>query len=390
VAMSSKFTTARHVPFTRSDLSIKDQQCILKALAIASSNGARSLDAGLEKSIEEFLGVRRALLTTSLDYALDIAAKVLAWGPEDEVILPSFASMSIASAIMDRGARPVFAEIDEATWNIDPVDVASRIASQTRAIIPVHYAGQSCDMLLLTNIAKRFGLTIVEDASQALGAKFAGKPLGTRGTIGCFGFHFAMNTIRGEIGVFVTNDPHIAEKAEAIRDRKPQCRSWSRKDIDTYLWVNEKSLYARSDVLMVLARSQLIQFEYMRQQRRVIWWHYQDWLSDLAQTGNIVLPWIDMQAGPNWHTYAFRVADPAMRDPLLSYLNLRGVEASAHYTPLHSSPLAQNYLEGATHELPITDRVSKSLVRLPIYQGLTLEDQEYVIEVLLDFFAPRT
>jgi len=380
----------RHIPFTRSDLSGRDQRAILKALAISGSNGIKSSSVSeLEAAIEQFLGIRRAFLITSMRCAMNTAAQVLAWGPEDEVILPSFASTLVASAVIEQGARPVFAEIDEATWNIDPVDVASRIVSQTRAILPVHYAGQSCDMLLLTNIAKRFGLAIVEDVSQAMGATFAGKPLGTRGTMGCFSFHFAMNTIHGEIGVLMTNDPQIAEKAEAVRGRVAYPGPHSRGDGDTCLWMNGETLYGRSDVLVALALHQIAQFERARKQRRAIWWHYQDWLSDLAQTGYIVLPWIDSQIGSNWQTYAFRVADPAMRDPLLSYLNLRGIEASAHYVPLHSSPFARSHLDGDMDDLPITDRVSKSLIRLPIYQGLRRNDQEYVIEVLLGFFATQ-
>lgn len=377
----------RHIPFTRPHLTDAEYEAALQVLRSGQIGGNGSVGADLERAIQSSFGVRRALLTTSCTHALEMAAMALEWGPGDEVILPSFAFVTAATAIVRQGARPVFAEIDETTWNIDPADVRQRITPRTRAILPIHYAGQGCDMHALLDVARQHNLHIVEDAAQGVGARFDGRWLGTIGHIGCYSFHVTKNVSCGEGGAFLTDDPAIAERAEILREKGTNRSKFLRGEVDKYTWVGMGSSYVLSDLLAAVARVQFERWQEMQRHREAIWRRYQGDLAALAATGAIILPGIHPLAEPNWHIYAFRTAEPARRDPLLAHLKARGIQASFHFVPLHSSPYARQHLGCAHVELPITDRVSESLVRLPIYPDLSPADQAYIVDAVYAFFA---
>jgi dTDP-4-amino-4,6-dideoxygalactose transaminase len=241
-------------------------------------------------------------------------------------------------------------------------------------------------MPLLISLAQRFELDIVEDAAQALGAKYAGRWLGTIGDVGCFSLHVTKNVICGEGGIFVTNNRSIADRAEIVREKGTDRSRFLRGEVDKYSWVSMGSSYVLSDLLAAIARVQFAKRVEMQQARKTVWWNYQNHLSDLAQVGEIALPWVDIHAEPNWHIYAFRVADPSRRDALLKALRARGVQASFHFVPLHSSPYGSKVLGYRPEDLPITELVSQSLVRLPIYPDLLPEEQDFVVEAIHHFF----
>jgi dTDP-4-amino-4,6-dideoxygalactose transaminase len=315
-----------------------------------------------------------------------MAGMVLNWGPGDEVILPSFAFVTAATAVVRQGARPVFAEIDEKTWNIDPHDVAQRITPRTRAIIPVHYAGQGCDMPALLDIAKKRDLAIVEDAAQGIGAKYDGQWLGTIGDIGCYSFHVTKNVICGEGGAFLTNNPELAQRAEIVLEKGTNRSQFLRGQAEKYSWVDIGSSYVLSDLLASVARVQFNKMDDIHRQREIVWQRYQTGLADLAEAGEVILPYIRPEAEPNWHIYGFRIVDAARRADLLDWLDARGVKATFHFVPLHSSPYGIEHLGYGGEELPITDLVSQSLIRLPMYPHLSPDDQDYILDVIHDFF----
>ncbi|HMM28162.1 MAG TPA: dTDP-4-amino-4,6-dideoxygalactose transaminase [Aggregatilineaceae bacterium] len=381
-----KHAGVREIPFTRPQFGPDERQAVLDALETGAIGGNGAIGAALERDLEQRLQVRRALMTTSCTHALEMAAMASGWGPGDEVILPSFGFVTAATAIVRQGARPVFAEIDLATWNLDPVDTAARITPRTRAILPVHYAGQGCNMAVLETLARRFSLTIVEDAAQAFGAKWDGRWLGTFGDIGCFSLHATKNVVCGEGGIFVTNTPKIADRAEIIREKGTNRHQFLRGEVDKYSWVEVGSSYVLSDLLAALARVQIARCEDMQRQRSQVWWAYQQGLADLAGAGAIILPYVDMLAEPNWHIYAFRVAEESRRDSLLAYLKSQGIQATFHFVPLHSSPYGREKLGYAPEDLPITELVSRTLVRLPIYPDLSADDQAYVLEAVHNYF----
>lgn len=383
----AKRAGVREVPFSRPQFGPEERQAVLDALETGAIGGNGASCVALEHVLEQRLQTRRALMTTSCTHALEMAAMASGWEPGDEVILPSFGFVTAATAIVRQGARPVFAEIDLATWNLDPVDTAARITPRTRAILPVHYAGQGCNMALLGTLARRFGLIIVEDAAQAFGAKWDGRWLGTWGDIGCFSLHVTKNVVCGEGGIFVTNNPEIADRAEIIREKGTNRHQFLRGEVDKYSWVDIGSSYVLSDLLAALARVQIDRCEEMQRRRMLVWWAYQQGLADLAEAGAVILPCIDMLAEPNWHIYAFRVTEESRRDSLLAYLKSRGIQASFHFVPLHSSPYGREKLGYAPEDLPITELVSRTLVRLPIYPDLSNDDQAYVLEAVHNYFS---
>lgn len=369
---------SRVIPFTRPHLGEAECAAVLRALEEVHLEGGGPIGLACEKRLEEMLNARRALLVTSGTAALEMAMLLLRLQPGDEVIMPSFAFVTAATAIVRTSARPIFAEIRDDTYNLDAADVARRITPNTRAIVCVHYAGQGCDMDALQS----FGLPVIEDAAQAIGAKFNGRHLGTIGALGCLSFHITKNITCGEGGALLTNDGILARRAEIIRSKGTNRAAFLRGEISRYTWVDEGSSYGLSDVLAAIVSAQLDRLRAMQERRGRIWQDYQERLFDLEQRGDIHLPIVDVRAAPNWHIYAFRMADESRRGEILLRLKERGVMASSHFVPLHSSPYAREKWGYRAEDLPITERVAASLIRLPIYPDLSRADQDYIIDAV--------
>ncbi len=375
------------IPFCKPFIGGEERNAVLRVLESGQLGGNGPIGCELEKQIQEQFDVHRALLTTSCSHALEMATLVLNLGPGDEVIMPSFGYVTSAASVVRQGARPVFAEVDEATFNLDPDDVRQRITHRTRAIICVHYAGQGCDMDALMSLASEHNLTIIEDAAQGIGARFSDRFLGTIGHIGCYSFHVTKNIICGEGGAFLTNDTDIAERAEIVREKGTDRSKFLRGEVDKYTWVDQGSSFVLSDLLAALVLAQMHKLDEIQKQREQIWHRYQDRLADLAVQGYITLPYVDSRAEPNWHIYAFRVSDVSQRNRMLADLKKHGIQATFHYIPLHSSPYSKSQWGYRPEDLPITERVSASLIRLPIYPDLSRDDQDYIIDTLYDLFA---
>jgi dTDP-4-amino-4,6-dideoxygalactose transaminase len=372
----------KRIPFTRPCLGDEEREAVLRVLESGQLGGNGPIGRQLDTLMQERFRVRRALSTTSCSHAMEMAAMVLNLRPGDEVIMPSFGFVTSATSVVRQGARPVFAEVKEDTFNLDVDDAARRITPRTRAILCVHYAGHACDMAALMRLADQHGLSVIEDAAQAVGARFNGRYLGAIGHMGCFSFHVSKNVICGEGGAFLTNDPAIAERAEIIREKGTDRSKFLRGEVDKYTWVDDGSSFVLSDLLAAVTLAQLSKLEDMQERRRHIWQRYQEGLADLAAQGRIMLPVIDERAQPNWHLYAFRVSDPAERDRVLTDLNQRGVDATFHFVPLHSSPYSRARWGYRSEDLPITERICASLIRLPIYPDLSREDEDYIIDAL--------
>lgn len=338
--------------------------------------------SAFEKRLESAFDMRRVLLTHSCTAALEMAIMALRIGRGDEVIMPSFGFVTAATAVTRAGARPVFAEIREDTYNLDMADVAQRITPRTVAVLCVHYAGQGCDMDALQSFADHHHLAIIEDAAQAIGAKFNQRHLGTIGDMGCYSFHITKNITCGEGGAFLTNDAEIARRAEIIRDKGTNRSDFIGGKVDRYTWIDEGSSYGLSDLLAAIIAEQFNRINVWQVARGLIWRKYQEGLLDLAQAGLIHLPAIDYRADPNWHIYAFRLADSTRRDEILKLINQRGVAASSHFVPLHSSPYARGRWGYRAEDLPVTERVAASLIRLPIWPGMTEDMSDYVIDTV--------
>jgi dTDP-4-amino-4,6-dideoxygalactose transaminase len=369
------------IPFTHPEVNQLEIDRVVEILRSGAVGGNGPVTDQVQDQLRQLVGARHALLTTSCSHALELAMMALDIGPGDEVILPSFAFVTAATSVVRQGARPVFAEILESTFNLDPDDVARRITPRTRAIIPVHYAGHGCRMNELMALARRHGLWVVEDAAQAIGASYDGRPLGTIGHIGCYSFHVTKNVIAGEGGAFLTDDDAIARRAEIIREKGTNRSAFLRGEVDKYTWVDIGSSFVPSDLLAALLGAQLTRLGEITRRRVELWWQYHNGLADLEAVGLVIRPHLDPKAEINGHIYALRVA-PDIRDRVVDALKARGIGATFHFVPLHSSPYGQKMLGYRPDDLPITERVALSLIRLPLHTQLTSSDVDFILEQL--------
>lgn len=333
----------------------------------------------VEARLAARLGVERVLLTTSGTHALELALLALGIGSGREVICPSFTFVSTANAILRAGARPVFADIEERTLGLDPADVERRAGPRTAALLPVHYGGIAAEMDPLLELARRRGLRLVEDAGHALGAAYGGRPLGTLGDAGCFSFHETKNVTCGEGGALVAKDPGLASRAEIVREKGTNRSAFQRGEVDRYTWISEGSSYVLSDVLAAILDAQLDKLDEIHVRRARVAARYREDLSDWARERGVRLPVESPDRASNHHTFYLLFPDEALRDRCLAGLRARGIMASFHYVPLHSSP--QGRLLGAAEEtLPVTERVARTLLRLPLHPLLTDAELDRVTE----------
>jgi dTDP-4-amino-4,6-dideoxygalactose transaminase len=369
----------RKLPLTKPFFDQEEIRAAQEALAASQVTGNGPIARACEEEIKRAFEVKHAFLTTSCTHAMELAMMCLRVGPGDEVICPSFTFPSTANAILREGARPIFADIEERTLNVDPADVERKITPRTRAILPVHYAGVACRMDELLKVAQSHGLAVVEDAAHCLGAKYKGKYLGTIGDIGCYSFHGTKNLTCGEGGAFCTNDDALAKQAEIPLEKGTNRAAFLRGQVDKYTWVERGSSFVLSDLLAAVLLAQLAKRATIEERRRHIWHRYKNALERYAVQGKLVLPAIPEECEPNWHIFYILLPDEHRRNELQRRLNEQGIGAVFHYVPLHSSPYGTSVLGCKPKDLPVTERVSKTLLRLPLFPDMTEEETDYVI-----------
>ena len=336
--------------------------------------------------IEQRFDTRKALLTTSGTTALDMAAMLCDLKPGDEVIMPSFTFTSTATAFVNVGAIPVFVDIRPDTMNIDETKIEAAITDRTRVIVPVHYAGVSCEMDTIMDIARERGLLVVEDAAQGVMSTYKGRALGSIGDFGCFSFHETKNYSMGEGGAVLVKGEAHAERAEIIREKGTNRSRFLRGQVDKYTWVDKGGSYLPSDMNAAYLWAQLEHAEEINENRLASWHAYYDALAPLAEAGRIELPIVPDDCVHNAHMFYIKCRNLEDRTSFISFMKERGVQCSFHYVPLHSSPAGE--LFGRFHGQDVhTTSTSERLVRLPMYYGLTPEDRDCVIRAALDYFA---
>jgi dTDP-4-amino-4,6-dideoxygalactose transaminase len=335
----------------------------------------------VEERLSGLVGGRRVLLTTSCTHAMELALLALGIGPGQEVVCPSYTFVSTANAVLRVGARPVFADIEDVTLGLDVVDVERRLGPRATAVMPVHYAGVAPDMEALLDLARRRRLRVIEDAAQALGAAWRGRPLGTLGDAGCFSFHETKNVTCGEGGALVLADPDVASRAEIVREKGTNRSAFLRGEVDKYTWVAEGSSYVLSDVLAAILDAQLDKWEEIQARRAAVVARYRSGLRDWAAARGVRLPPELPDRRSNHHVFYLLYPEASARDTALTALRARGVVASFHYVPLHSSPQGRA-IGRAGAPLPVTDRVAACLLRLPLHPRLRDDDVDYVVEAV--------
>ena len=336
--------------------------------------------------IEEKTGTRKALLTTSCTHATELAALLAKVQPGDEVIMPSFTFVSTADAFVLRGAIPVFVDIRPDTMNIDETKIEAAITSKTVGIVPVHYAGVSCEMDVIMEIAKKYNLWVIEDAAQGIMSTYKGRSLGTIGDFGCFSFHETKNYSMGEGGALLIQDEKYIEDAEIFREKGTNRSKFFRGQIDKYTWVNFGSSYLPSDMNAAYLWAQLEMAEKINDQRLCCWNRYYENLKELEEEGKIVLPTIPSDCVHNAHMFYLKTKDLEERTKFIEFMKQKGVLCVFHYIPLHSAPAGLKY--GRFHgEDVYTTKESERLVRLPMYYGLSMDKVDFISNAVKEFFA---
>ena len=381
-------TAAANYPiaFNKPSIVGRELEHVREAIERGRISGDGHFTKKCSEILEEELGVSKAFLTTSCTHALEMAAILLNLQPGDEVIVPSFTFVTTVNAFVLHGARPIFADIRPDTLNIDETKLKSLITPRTRAIIPVHYAGVSCEMEEIQSLADQNGLVIVEDNAHGLFGKYKGRELGTFGTFATLSFHETKNFSCGEGGALLINDPTYVARAEIIREKGTDRSQFFRGQVDKYTWTDVGSSYLPSDMLAAHLYGQLEARTKIQSIRSKIWHNYFDRLGAWADARQVALPVIPVHCDQSYHMFYLILPSLAVRSRLIQHLKERGILAVYHYLALNVSPMGRKF-GGNPGDCPITEDVSDRLLRLPFFNSLDEQTQDCVIETILEFDA---
>lgn len=378
-------TYKKTVPFFLPCLSERESDYARQAIQNKTIGGDGPFTKKAQQLIKQQIGGGDVLLTHSCTAALEMAAILLDIRPGDEFILPSYTFVSTANAFVLRGAKPVFVDIRLDTLNIDESLVEAAITERTKAIVVVHYAGVCCEMAAIKSIAERYGIPVVEDAAQAYMAYYHGSAAGRLGDVSAFSFHETKNIVSGEGGALVINDATLTERAEIIREKGTDRTRFFRGAVDKYTWQDVGSSYLPSDLIAAVLLAQLEAGADIIEERIRVWNEYYRLLRPFADELSLVLPQVPEYCEHNGHIFHLLVRNVETRAGLISHLKAKGIAASFHYVPLHSSPAGVRYAEKEFY-LPVTDRVADTIVRLPLFAGMTKDDVRFVVDSVLRFF----
>ncbi len=367
------------IPFTKVSMTEIEKNFILKAIDNGKLCGDGEFTKKCNQWFKENENIDNFLLTTSCTHSLELAAILCELKQGDEVLVPSYTFVSTADAIMLRGAKPIFVDIDSRTFNMDVNLIEGKITPKTKAIFPVHYAGVACDMDKIMEIAKKHNLKVVEDAAQGVMAYYKDKPLGTIGDYGCFSFHETKNYVMGEGGAIIVKDGEKFKEAEIIREKGTNRSQFLRGVVDKYTWHKVGSSYLPSDVLAAMLYGQLTRADEIMEKRMKIWNTYNDAFESLEKEGKLIRPYIPEYAKHNAHMYYIVLPTEKIRNELMEKLKEQGISATFHYIPLHSAPVGQKlgYKKG---DLPVTEEYAGRLLRLPLYADMGEEENKYICD----------
>ena len=372
------------IPFNRADIGKHDIELLSESISAGHISGNGPFTKRAEEQITKTLGNDRTLLTTSCTHALEMSALLLRLKPGDEVIVPSYTFVSTASAFMLYGAKPVFVDVRQDTLNIDLDQAEAAITPRTRAICVVHYGGVACEMDRLTKLAKDHNLILIEDNAHGLFAKYRGKYLGTFGALATQSFHETKNITCGEGGALVINDASLAERAEILREKGTDRTKFLRGQVDKYTWVDVGSSWVISDLLAAILFGQLSRADEIYEQRMKIWNRYHNELQSWAAKHDVTLPTVPEGCEHTGHVYHLRFQHGVQRDKFIENLKQLGIYAVFHYQPLHLSTVGRT-LGGQEGQFPVTESAGDCLVRLPLFNSLTSDEQTYIIDSIKVF-----
>ena len=374
------------VAFNKPPLTGNEQQYVLQAMQSDKISGDGFYGKRCQAWFEGQLHCQKALLTPSCTAALEMAAILIDIQPGDEVIMPSYTFVSSANAFVLRGAKIVFIDIRPDTMNIDETLIEAAITPKTKAVVPVHYAGVSCEMDVIMDIAERYNLFVIEDAAQGMMSSYKGKALGTIGHLGTYSFHETKNyTSGGEGGLLIINDVKLIQRAEVIRGKGTNRSQFFRGQVDKYTWVDIGSSYLPSELQSAYLWGQLEKADEINQNRLESWNAYFKGLQPLFKKGLVGLPIVPANCKQNAHMFYLKLNDLTQRTAFIKHMKDSDAMTVFHYIPLHSSP-AGKVCGVFSGEDSFTTRESECLVRLPMYFGLKEETVKIVMNNIRGFF----
>lgn len=369
------------VPFNRPFVIGQEFEYIQQAITNLHLSGNGPFTQKCQAWLVAQVGCHKALLTHSCTAALEMAAILADIQPGDEIIMPSYTFVSTANAFVLRGGVPVFVDIRPDTFNLDETKVEAAITPRTKAIVPVHYAGVSCEMDTIMAIVERHGLLVIEDAAQGIMSAYHERPLGSIGHVAALSFHETKNAISGEGGALLINDPQFSERAEIIWEKGTNRSQFFRGQVDKYTWVDLGSSYLPSEITAAFLWAQLEAVEAITRQRLELWSQYHQAFANLERQDKVRRPVIPAGCQHNAHMYYLLLPNLDYRTTLLKRLAASGINAVFHYIPLHTSPAGKKY--GRAHgDLPFTQTISERLLRLPLWVGMTEQEIEQVVEAV--------
>lgn len=373
------------IPFNKPPFVGKELEYLSQVAGKNKFSGDGEFSKKCHSWFEKNFSCKKALLTTSATHALEMAAVLCDIKPGDEVIMPSYTFVSTANAFVLRGAKIVFVDINPDTMNIDENLIEAAITKNTKVIVPVHYAGVSCNMDRIMIIANQYELLVVEDAAQGVYAKYNNKYLGTIGHIGCYSFHETKNYSCGEGGAIIINDERFIERAEIIREKGTNRSKFFRGQVDKYTWVDIGSSYLPSELNAAFLLAQLENAYEINNLRRNLWDTYFNALQPLCSRNEIKLPFIPEYANHNGHMFYIKVKNNEERMNLINYLKRDEIMVVFHYIPLHSSPAGQKFGKFSGIDR-YTSIESERLLRLPLFYNLLEDEINQIIKSIFSFY----
>jgi dTDP-4-amino-4,6-dideoxygalactose transaminase len=370
------------IPFNKPYLTGKELEYINDAVVSGKISGNGLFTKKCQNYFEKEYSFKKTLLTNSCTQALEMAAILIDIQPGDEVIIPSYTFVSTANPFVLRGAKVIFADSQNNSPNIDAEKIEQLITDKTKAIVPVHYAGISCDMDKLMQLANKYNLYVVEDAAHSVDSTYNDQPLGGIGHLGVFSFHETKNLNCGEGGLLIINENKFIERAEIIWEKGTNRLDFHRGIIKKYEWIDIGSSFSPSEIAAAFLYAQVQNFQSIQKKRIWIWNYYNENLSFLRD--RVEFPTIPSYASINGHIFFLVLNDVNERNSFLEHMRKCGILSVFHYQSLHNSPFYK--IKHGARELKNADKFSDQLIRLPLYYELTEKELEYIVNSIKEFY----
>ena len=377
------------IPITKPSLDISDLRYIknvIKSKILTDGYYQKKTEELIKKLIKS----KFVSLTQSCTAALEISSILINLKKGDEVIMPSYGFVSVANSVVLRNAKPVFAEIDPQTLNISYDDIKRRITKKTKAIYVIHYAGNSCEIEKIANLAKKNRIYLIEDTAHSFLAKYKNKFLGTIGDIGVFSFHETKNLVGGQAGCISINNPSLIERTNTIldkgTDRKKFISNFKKKIISSqkkgfYSWVDIGSEYRASELTSALLYSQIKKVKKIQDKRKKIWNRYRDNILKFKTDKFYLIKPIN-KCFSAYHLLVIIFKSLKESNEFKNVMQRNGIAATFHYVPLHKSKMGKKFCK---YRLPITEKIYNRVVRLPLFSDIKEKEFKKISYVLNNF-----